>query len=134
MTTTGTPDRDEAALSDLLRQMVEDLKDPDCYYWLRSNYFDIQPPTDRTITQWWQAPLFLDYDALWNPAFEEDAMLIDVILRNELPAVHERIRIRYDQIWSLERYYKSQTTSTEADRVRFHDSAKLRMPPVSNED
>ncbi|MGF7218827.1 hypothetical protein GGR92_005006 [Spirosoma lacussanchae] len=134
MTITRTPNRAESALPDLLRQMVEDLKNPDCYYWLRSNYFDILPPTDRTITQWWQAPLFLDYDALWKPAFEEDALLIDVILRNQLPAVYERIRIQYNQIWSLERFYKSQTTSTEAERVIYHDSDRLRMPPVHNED
>lgn len=134
MTTTGTPDRDESVLPALLRQMIEDIKEPDCYYWLHSNYFDIVPPTDRTVTRWWQAPLFLDYDALWKPAFEEDAMLIDVILRNQLPAVHERIRIEYGQIWSLQRLYKSQTTSSESERVLYHDSDKLRMPSVANDD
>lgn len=129
MTTT-----DESVLPGLLRQMIEDIKEPDCYYWLHSNYFDIQPPTDRTITRWWQAPLFFDYDALWNPVLEEDAMLIDVILQNELPAIHERIRIEYRQIWSLQRLYKSQATSSESERVLYHNSANLRMPPINSEE
>lgn len=91
---------DESVLPGLLQQMVEDIKDPECGYWLYSNYFDVQPPTERRITRWWQAPLYIDYDALWNPAFEDDrtggpAILIDVILKNELPAQHERIRIEY---------------------------------------
>lgn len=129
MTTT-----EESASPTLLRQMIEDIKELDCYYWLHSNYFDIVQPTDRAVTRWWQAPLFFDYDALWNPTFEEDAMLIDVILRNQLPAVHERIRIEYGQIWSLQGLYKSQTTCSESERVLYHDSDKLRMPPVANDD
>ncbi|XAZ82161.1 hypothetical protein A6C57_27925 (plasmid) [Fibrella sp. ES10-3-2-2] len=125
---------DESALSGLLQQMIEDIKGANCYYWLYSNYFDILPPTDRTVTQWWQAPLFFDDDALWNPAFENDAILIDVILRNELPAVHERIRIKYSQIWSLKRFYKEQNAGSDADWLLYNDSAKLRMPPIYNED
>lgn len=45
--TTGTTDRNESALPALLRQMVIDLTDPQWYYWLHSNYFDIQLPTER---------------------------------------------------------------------------------------
>jgi hypothetical protein len=71
----------ESALSGLLQRMVEDIKDLECSYWLYSNYFDIQPPTERRMTRWW-APLFIDYDALGNPAFEDSALLIDVILKN----------------------------------------------------
>lgn len=134
MTTTETMSHDESALPGLLRRMIEDIKEPDCYYWLHTNYFDIVQPTDRTVTRWWQAPLFLDYDALWHPAFEEDAILIDVILRNQLPAIHERIRIKYGQIWSLQRLYKSQSTSSESERMLYHNSAKLRMPPVDGDD
>lgn len=66
--------------------MVEDIKDPQCGYWLYSNYFEVLPPTERTLTRWWQAPLYIDYDrsgepALWNPIFEDDALLVDVILK-----------------------------------------------------
>lgn len=49
-------------------------------------------------------------------------------------AVYERIGIRYDQIWPLERVYRSQTASTETERVRYHNPAKLMMPPLDNED
>jgi hypothetical protein len=60
--------QDESAIPGLLQQMIEDIKGTDCHYWLYANYFDIQPPTDRIVTRWWQAPLFFDDDALWNPA------------------------------------------------------------------
>lgn len=57
MITTATPDYDELALPYLLRQMTEDLKNPDCYYWLRSNYrnggpfrhFAAHPPYGDTM-------------------------------------------------------------------------------------
>jgi hypothetical protein len=122
----------ESALPGLLQQMIEAIKEPHYYYWLYANYFDILPPTDRSVTQWWQAPLFLDSDALWNPTFEEDAMLMDVILRNERPAIPERIRIEYSQIWSLKRFYKGQTAK-ETDWTLYHNSSKLRMPPTHSE-
>lgn len=138
MPTTGTPKRDESELPSLLQQMIEDIKGADCHYWLYANYFDILPPSNHIVTRWWQAPLFFDDDrdggpALWNPAFEDDAILIDVILRNELPAVHERIRIEYSQIWSLKRFYKGQNAELSADRILYNDSSKLQMPPIHNE-
>lgn len=126
--------KDEKALPDLLQRMVNDIKDPECGYWLYSNYFDIQPPTERRITRWWQAPLYVDYDALWNPTFEDDALLIDVILKNELPAQHERIRIEYAQIWSLKRFHFQEKIRSADDSVLYHDSSKLKMPPTGNED
>ena len=130
---------DESALPSLLQRMVEDIKGPECGYWLYSNYFDVQPPTERRITRWWQAPLYIDYDrsgepALWNPAFEDDAMLIDVILKNELPAQHERIRIEYAQIWSLKRFHFQEKLRSSDESVLYHNSSKLKMPPTGNED
>lgn len=124
---------DETALPGLLRQMVEDIKDPQCSYWLKANYFDIQPPTERTVTRWWQAPLYIDYDALLNPEFEADALLIDVILKKKLPAEWERIRIEYAQIWSLEHIYQAEKPKSAQDWILFHDSAKLKMPPVKGD-
>ena len=134
MTTT-----DESALPGLLHQMIEDIRQPDCYYWLYTNYFDILPPTDRVITRWWQSPLFFDDDrsgepALWNPVVEQGAITMDVILRNQLPAVYERIRIEYSQIWSLKRVYKGQHVESDADWILYNDSSKLRFPPVDGDD
>ncbi|MVM34005.1 hypothetical protein GO755_28485 [Spirosoma sp. HMF4905] len=124
---------DETALPRLLRQMVEDIQDPQCSYWLKANYFDIQQPTERSVTRWWQAPLYIDYDALWNPNFEKDGFQIDVILKNQLPAERERIRIDYAQIWSLERIHQGEKPKSAQDWVLFHDSAKLKFPPVEGE-
>ncbi|RIV17462.1 hypothetical protein DYU11_31920 [Fibrisoma montanum] len=127
MTTT-----DESALPGLLKQMIEDIKDPQCGYWLYSNYFDVLPPTDRNLTRWWQAPLYIDYDALWNPVFEDNAMLIDVILKNKLPAEHERIRIEYAQIWSLKRFHHEEKPKFADDWILYNDSSKLKMPPLND--
>ncbi len=92
---------DESALPGLLQRIVKEIEDSKCGYWLYSNYFDVLPPTERTLIRWWHAPLYIDYDALWNPIFEDDALMIDVILKNKLPTQHERIRVEYTQIWSL---------------------------------
>ena len=124
----------ESALPGLLQQMVEDIKDPKCGYWLYSNYFDVLLPTERTLTRWWQVPLYVDYDALWNPLFEDDAILVDVILKNKLPAEHERIRIEYAQIWSLKRFHHEEKPKYADDWILYNDSAKLKMPPIGNED
>lgn len=87
-------------------------------------------PTERSVTRWWQAPLFFDEEALRNPVFETDALLMEVILENKVPAEWERIRIDLDQIWALKRYDKNQTTSSEEAATLYYDSAKLRMPPI----
>ena len=119
----------DSTLPHILRQMVVDLQNPSYYYWLYNNYFDIQPPTDRQVTRWWQAPLFLDFDSIWNTEFVDDGMLCDVILKNQLPAERERIKIGYDQIYSVTRFIKGQNIS-EKDSQLYHDSAKLKMPPI----
>lgn len=125
---------DELALPGLLQQMVKDIEDLHCGYWLYSNYFDVLPPTERTLTRWWQAPLYIDYDALWNPIFEDNALLIDVILKNKLSAEHERIRVEYTQIWSLKRFHSQKKPHSADDSVLYHDSLKLKMLPTGNED
>lgn len=124
---------DESALPGLLKQMVKDIEDPECGYWLYSNYFDVLPPTERTLTRWWQAPLYIDYDALWNPIFEDNAMLVDVILKNKLPAEHERIHIEYAQIWSLKRFHFQEELRSADDSILYNDSSKLKMPPIGKE-
>ena len=126
---------DASALPALLRQLVEDLTEgrsanSQWYYWLHANVFDVLPPTDRSITRWWQAPLFLDDEALRNPVFEADALVIDVILKNKLPAEWERIRIELGQIWALKRFHKQQTISSEQDTTLYYDGARLKMPSL----
>lgn len=113
----------------ILQQMVIDIRNPTYYYWVSLNYFEVQPPTDRTDTEWWHAPLFVDYDSVWNAEFVDDGMLCDVILKNQLPAVRERIKIGYDQIYGISRFIKGQNIS-EKDSQLYHDSAKLKMPPI----
>ena len=113
--------------------MLVDIQNPECHYWLYNNYFDIQPPTDREITRWWQAPLFLDFDSIWNAEFVEDGMLCDVILKNKLPAERERIKIVYDQIYGVCRFIKGQNVS-EKDSQLYRDSSKLKMPQSSKSD
>ncbi len=134
ITATATTDRDESTLPALLQQMVEDLNHPQWYYWLKANYFDVLPPTERSITRWWQAPLFFDDDALRNPVFEVDALVIDVILKNKLPAEWERIRIDYSQIYSLMRYNKHRQPMSEEEYILYHNTDKLQMPPMHQED
>lgn len=119
----------DTILPTLLQQMLVDIQDPRCYYWLYNNYFDIQPPTDREITRWWQTPLFLDYDSIWNAEFVEDGMLCDIILKNKLPAERERIKILYDQIYGVSRFIKDQNIK-EKDSQLYRDSSKLKMPPT----
>lgn len=110
----------DSALPAILQQMRLDINDPECYYWIYLNYFNIQPPTDRQVTRWHQAPLFLDYDSIWNSEFVEDGMLRNVILKNQLPAQRERIRIQYDQIYGIRRFIKKRPMS-EKDYPLYHD-------------
>ena len=116
-------------LAAMLQQMVIDIRDPTCYYWISLNYFEVQPPTDRTITQWWQAPLFVDYDSLWNAEFVEDGMLCEVILKNQLPAERERIKFYYSQVYGINRFFNDQTLA-EKDYQLYYDSTKFKMPPL----
>ena len=95
---------DEAILPEVLRQMLIDIQDVRFHYWLYNNYFDILPPTNREVTRWWQSPLFLDYDSIWNVEFVEDAMICDVILQKSLPAKKERIKVGYKQIYRVARF------------------------------
>ena len=125
---------DESALPGLLRQMIKDIENPQCGYWLYSNYFDVLPPTERTLTRRWQSPLYIDYDAVWNLVFENGAMLVDVILKNKLPAEHERIRIEYAQIWSLKRFHYQENPQSADEWILYNDPAKLKMPPTGKED
>ena len=120
---------EETDLPTILRQMLTDINDPKCHYWLYSNYFEIQPPTERTVARWYMTPLFLDYDAIWNAELVEDGMLCDVILKNKLPAERERIKIEYEQIYNVKRFVKGQPT-TEKDSQLYYNSSKLKMPPV----
>lgn len=109
--------------------MQEDIRNPACYYWVYTNYFDIVPPTDRAITRWWQTPLFVNYDSIWHIEFVDDGMLCEVILKNQLPAQQERIKIGYDQIYTIRRFIEGQSIN-ERESQLFHDSSKLRMPPL----
>ena len=120
---------EETTLPTILQQMLVDIQNPECHYWLYNNYFDIQPPTDREITRWWQAPLFLDYDSIWNAEFVEDGMLCDVILKNKLPAERERIKIVYDQIYGISRF-KTEQSVADKDSQLYYDTAKFKMPPI----
>ena len=126
---TSSPNPDDKQLPSLLQQMLVDIKDPECFYWLYTNYFDIQSPTDREITRWYQAPLFLNYDSIWNAEFVDDGLLCDVILKNKLPEDRERIKVQYDQIYSIRRVLNDKPI-TEKDSQLYYDSSKLRMPPV----
>ncbi len=60
-------------------------------------------------------------------------MVIDVILKNELPAQYERIRIEYAQIWSLKRFHFREKLRSADDSVLYHDSSKLKMPPINDD-
>ncbi|WP_332369813.1 hypothetical protein [Spirosoma telluris] len=119
----------EAILPEVLRQMLIDIQDVRFHYWLYNNYFDILPPTDREVTRWWQAPLFLDYDSIWNVEFVEDAMICDVILQKSLPAKKERIKVGYQQIYRVARFIEG-VNMTEKQSYLYSDSSKLKMPPL----
>lgn len=114
----------------ILQQMLVDIQDPECSYWIYSNFFDIHPPTQRNVRRWWQAPLFLNYDAIWNAEFIEDGMLCDVILKNQLPAERERIKIPYAEIYRITRFMKGKPVS-EKDSQVYSDSSKFQMPSSS---
>lgn len=120
----------DTALPAILQQMLTDIQDPDCCYWIHVNYFDVQPLTDRQITRWWQAPLYIDYDAIWNAEFIQDGMLCDVILKNELPAERERIKILYDHIYGISRF-KGEQAIADKDSQLYYDSKKFKMPPIT---
>ena len=111
-----------AKLPDLLQKMVDDIKDPQCHYWLYSSYFDVLPPTERIVTRWHHTPLFLDHDALWNPAFVDDGMLFDVILKNQLPAEKERIKLEYDQISLVKRTHLGELRRSDTDPSVYYQS------------
>lgn len=117
-------------LQTILQTMLTDIADPECHYWLYSNYFDIQQPTDRTTTQWYMCPLFVDYDSVWNAAFEDEAVLVDVILKNKLPAERERIKIEFSQIYAVKRVHFDEEPKTEAESLLYSDYKKMQMPPV----
>ena len=111
-------------LPQLLQKMVEDIKDPECFYWIYSNYFDIHSPTERNVTRWYHTPLFINYDALWNPEFVEDGLLVDVILKNQLPAEKERIKLEYDQIYSIKRVNYRKLTRVETNgEIRYYGTS-----------
>jgi hypothetical protein len=120
----------DLTLPTILEQMLIDIQDSECFYWIFSNYFDIQPPTERDVTRWWQAPLFLNDDAIWNTEFEEDGMFCDVVLKNKLPAERERIKISYEQIYRITRFMKSELVS-EKDCQVYGDLSKFKMPSSS---
>lgn len=124
-----TNSQNEAILPEVLKQMLVDIQDVRFHYWVYNNYFDILPPTVRETTRWWQAPLFLDYDSIWNVEFVEDAMICEVILQKSLPAKKERIKVGYQQIYGISRYKKGENL-TESDSQLYHDSSKLKMPPL----
>ncbi|MEZ0487599.1 hypothetical protein [Fibrella aquatica] len=109
-------------LPDMLQKMVEDIKDPECFYWIYSNYFDIQPPTERTVFRWHHTPLFLNYDALWNPEMVEDGVLFDVILKNQLPAERERIKLEYAQIYRVKRAHFGELPQSKTDSTIYYQS------------
>ncbi len=119
----------ESSLSDLLQKMIDEIANPACCYWVYTNYFDVQLPTDRAVTRWYQAPLFLNHDAIWNAQFTEDGMLCDVILKNQLPAQRERIKVEYEQIYRITRFVEGKPT-TEKESILYTDSSKLIMPPL----
>ena len=119
----------ESNLPTLLQQMLIDIQDPECFYWLYSSYFDIQSPTERTNTRWWQSPLFLNYDSIWNAEFVNDGLLCDVILKNELPAQPERIKIPYAQLYRITRYMKDKPVSEKESQL-YYDHSKFQMLPL----
>lgn len=110
------------SLPRLLQKMVEDIKDPGCFYWIYCTYFDIQGPTERTVTRWRHTPLFINYDALWNPEFVRDGMIFDVILKSQLPAEKERIKLEYDQINLIKRTHTGELPRSETAPNVFYQS------------
>lgn len=102
--------------------MIKDIEDPNCFYWIYSGYFDVQPPTERTLTRWRNTPLFINYDALWNAEFVQDGMLFDVILKNQLPVEKERIKLEYDQIRLIKRTNTGELQRSETDPNVFYQS------------
>lgn len=121
---------EETELPTIFRQMLTDIEGPKCHHWLYSNYFEIQPPTERIVTRWYMTPLFLDYDAIWNAEFIDDGMLCDVILKNKLPAEQERIKIEYEQVYSIKRVHSDEPAKSEAENQIYNKIRKLKRPPV----
>ncbi len=132
----GPNNATDSTLTAILEQMITDIEDQQCHYWLYSNYFEILPdnppqPPERTATRRYMSPLFLDWDSVWNVAFEEDGVSMDVILKNQLPAVRERIGIDYAQIYFVKRFHADEQPRSEADYLLYHDTGKLQMPSIN---
>lgn len=123
-----TENTDASQIPDLLKQMVIEIEqDHTIYYWLNNNYHEIQEPftwPHWSHTQRWQAPLFINYDSIWNPEFVDDGMLCDIIIRNVLPQERERIKIPFDQIYGIMRAWDNQAQHL------YYDSSRFQMPPI----
>ncbi len=76
--------------------MLVDIQDPQCYYWVYTDYFEVQPPTDRTATRFRLTPLSFTFDALRNPRFTHDGLLCDIILKNKLPEEWETVKLGFE--------------------------------------
>ncbi|GAB3753208.1 hypothetical protein [Spirosoma pomorum] len=118
------------SLPSILHQMLVDINNPACHYWLYCNYFEVQPPTQRTVTRWYHAPLFLNYDSIWEAQLVDGGMLCDVILKNALPAERERIKIDFDQIYRINRFWNGENITQPASEL-YSDQSVFKVPPTA---
>ncbi len=56
-------------------------------------------------------------------------MLCDVMLKNQLPAERERIKLEYDQIYGISRFRAEQSIA-DKDSQLYYDNTKVKMPPI----
>lgn len=124
-------------IPDLLRKMISDIDDHACHYWIYSDFFDILSPTNRQHTRWSLCPLHIDYDSLWNPEFKADGILFDVILKNQLPAEKERIKLAYNNIRAIKRINFAELPRSETDSNVYYqnqaDGMVYQRPPTEQE-
>lgn len=112
----------------ILNQMIIDVANPVNHYFVSASYFDFVAEGQEHRRRYLN-PIYLHQDFTWNLELAEEQLVLDVMLAPGLNISEERIRIPLNQIYSVHKNHSR--GMFESDDLIFHESGKLKMPPLN---
>jgi hypothetical protein len=113
-------DATNARISDLLRQAIADLENPDVHYTLDAAY-NINERGER----WYLAHLWLNQSTVWNPELTDTELVCELVMQ-EGSDRRSRIRVPFSVIYRIERMRATSSGKGIHEPTLFYDDARMK--------
>ena len=112
----------------ILKDMVVNIVRPDNHYMVSASSIEFLDE-QRAYRRQYLCPIYVHQDAAWSIDFDEEGILLDVVMAPGPNIPRERIRIAYPTIYSVA---KNDTGGLFHEKdLLFYDRDRFTMPPLS---